>query len=95
MSRPTVQECWALEAKLRPGFDELVLKMKMPELKQFAKLVIANTRGCMVKADYLRAIEQRWRTEVWDIAGYNPPAMRTRPMFYPGLLTLPSDVVPK
>jgi hypothetical protein len=60
----------ALEAQLAPAFRARLASLRVPGLKALAREVNANTRGCLVRADWERAIEKVWRRQVWDEAGY-------------------------
>lgn len=64
------QDAMALDAKLAPSFQAFLAGLKVSELKTLARTERANTRGCAVRADWVRAVEQIWRRQVWDEAGY-------------------------
>ena len=65
-----IAEAQALTEQLWPAFNASLQSKTIAELKALAKDCRANTRGCAVKKDLVRAIAQVWRSEVWDEAGY-------------------------
>lgn len=67
----------ALADELAPAFRARLAAMKLPQLKELARQVRANTRGCSVRADWEHAIEQVWLRQVWDEAGYRYGGHRT------------------
>lgn len=79
-AKATVSTCHALEAHLRPTFDAQMADLDLKGLKALAREALVSTRGCRVRADYLRKIEAAWRAEVWDAAGYRY-GMRPRRFF--------------
>ena len=74
----------AMELRLTSEFDARLAALKVPELKALAHACRANTRGCVVRSDFVDAIKKIWRAEIWDEVGYRYGGHRHTARFFLG-----------